>query len=494
MTSLLFTVFDQYRAIGEWHHLRDQLKGAKDEAARKIEEAKQLLESQHRATHVAVLRRIGELEALVEESDRTIRDSSEFYRQEIFSHRKNCSLLEDENAKLGRKWLRAQNERNMSDHSFRRLQDQYYPLRDTFDREVVKASHSLQDELKASKQRETSLQKQVDDVTAVKDRYWTAGCELQQEKTAGEQRHLDQASTDRQTAQNALAAKDAIADDLRAQVKQLSDASGIQSFKQQLAAASQRKQNDILQQAQGHVDTVNTEKRALVTERDQALKAKGVAETQASADKAVALRLQGQAAHLDGQFKTVKDQKNQAERSLRSELATSQGLQNDKTRLEAKVQQLENSLRAEQGNKSTLVKERDSFKTERDSLTKERDAIAAERDSLATKQKSLQAERNELNRKLETANNNFLEETIKACQASLAKQAVINGKDKEIANLRARIAQFEAPDDFLEEFENACSVSSSSKQPEARTQRAGVGKRKKQAKPPAPKFPTNWTP
>ena len=374
----------------------------------------------------------------------------------------------------------------MSADSFRKLQDQYYRLRDNFDREVTKASHSLQDELKVSKQREVSLQKQVDDVTAEKDRYWKAGCELDAQYRAEYQRNLDQAATARQTAQNEMNAKDAMANGLRDQIQQLSNSSGINAFKQKLAAAAQQKQKDILRQAQGHVDTANNEKQALRTERDQALQAKGTAESQT--------------ATLNGQLKTAKDQKSQAERSLRSELATCQGLRKDKTSLEAKVQQLDKDVKTEQGNVSTLAKERDSLKAERDSLkaerdslSNERDTIKAERDSLAKQRKTLEADKTALDQKLEDANNKSLEEIIRGCQAVLAKQTVINGKDKEIADLKARIAQFEAPDDFLQQFAD-CGVSSSKAPPEPLTKGAGVSKKKKQAKPPAPKFPKDWTP
>ena len=478
ISSLLFTAFDLYRAMAECHRLRGQIKRVKDEVANKIAEAVQCVQLEQRNIHNAVLQRIRELEAEVEDSERVIQSRAQVHRQELFKHHQSCLLLDDDNAKLGRKWRQAQNERNMSANSFRKLQDQYYGLRDNFDREVTKASHALQDEVKASKQREASLQKQVDDVTAEKDRYWTAGCELNTQYTADYQRYLDQRVADRQTAQNALDAKDAVANELRAQIQQLSNSSGINAFKQKLAAAAQQKQKDILQQAQGHVDKVNTEKRALRTERDQALQAKGTAESQA--------------ATVNGQLKTAKDEKSQAERSLRLELATCQALRKDKTSLEAKVQQLDKDVKTEQGNVSTLVKERDSLKAERDSLSNERDAIKAERDSLAKQRKTLEADKDALDQKLEDANNKFMGEIISGCQAVLAKQTVINGKDKEIADLKAKIAQFEAPDDFLKQFAD-CGVSSSKAKAEPLTQRAGITKNKKQAKPPAPKFPADWT-
>ena len=476
---MLFTAFDLYRAMADCHHVRDELKRIQDERAMEIAAAVQVVQIEQRNTRNAVFQRIRELEAEVEESERVSRSRSQVHRQELFKHHQNCLLLEDDNAKLGRKWRQAQNERNMSADSFRKLQDQYYRLRDNFDREVTKASHSLQDELKASKQREVSLQKRVDDVTAEKDRYWTAGCELYTQYQADHQRNLDQAASDRQTTQDALDAKDAVANGLRGEIEQLSNSSGINAFKQKLAAAAQKKQNDILQQAQGHVNTVNTEKEALRTERDQAVQAKGVAENQT--------------ATVNGQLKTANDQKSQAERSLRSELATCQELRKDKTSLEAKVQQLDKDVKTEQGNVSTLAKERDSLKAEWDSLAKERDTIKAERDSLAKQRKTLEADKTALDQKLEEANNKSLEEIIRGCQAGLAKQTVINGKDKEIADLKARIAQFEAPDDFLQQFAD-CGVSSSKAPPEPLTKGAGVSKKKKQAKPPAPKFPANWTP
>ena len=479
MTSLLFTAFDLYSTMAECYHLRDQFKQAKDEEAGNVAAAVQLVQIEQRNTRNAVFQRIRELEAEVEESERVIRSKSQVHRQELFKHHQNCLLLEDDNAKLGRKWRQAQNERNMSADSFRKLQDQYYRLRDNFDREVTKASHSLQDELKVSKQREASLQKQVDDVTAEKDRYWKAGCELDAQYRAEYQRNLDQAATARQTAQNELDAKDAVADGLRDQIQQLSNSSGINAFKQRLAAAAQQKQKNIVRQAQGHVDTANNEKQALRTERDQALQAKGTAESQT--------------ATLNGQLKTAKDQKSQAERSLRSELAACQGLRKDKTSLEAKVQQLDKDVKTEQGNVSTLAKERDSLKAERDSLSNERDTIKAERDSLAKQRKTLEADKTALDQKLEDANNKSLEEIIRGCQAVLAKQTVINGKDREIADLKARIAQFEAPDEFLQKFAD-CGVSSSKAPPEPLTKGAGVSKKKKQAKPPAPNFPKDWTP